>query len=185
MIRILDKDDFDAVADLIVSRQQFLGVAQEHLEMHRKFSAANAKDLLRAGPAIGNIIASEEDGILTGALFTLVSLQQPCYYVNKAYTRPGAELSTLANLFDATIQHYEELGYNRFYTMYKKANVAAYHRLWKTTAILKNYIRYTELELDVHERPKFADYWELLCGRQLYMDPMVIRAFIRKTDDMI
>lgn len=184
MIRTLGVDDFESVSDLIVARQQFLGVPSGHIELHREFSKENAKDILRAGPSIGNIFGYFQDDELYGALFTLISSAQPCYYVSKAYTHPSAGIEVLPSLMSSAVAHFESIGYLRFYTMYKKENHATYTRLWRTSSIMKSYISYTDLELNMHERPKFSDYWELLCGRQLYMDPMLIRGFIKKTNDM-
>lgn len=179
-VRILTSSDFDALAELTLSRENFLGVPEDKLEMQRAFAVANMRDLLATGNSLGAVFAYEDSaGIMQGAVITLVSTTHPCYFLNKAYTRPGASLSVLSSIFTETIKYYEELGYKRFYTMYKKELVETYHRLWKVSNCLKEYVSYTELELAPQERPKHSDFWELLSGRQLYMDAMVIRGFLK------
>jgi hypothetical protein len=167
------------------SRSTFLGVPSgDATTLHRVISLATAKDLLAVGPSLGRVFGLYTDGQLDAAVFTVVSTAHPCYYVNKAYTRPGSPLSVLSELFEHLIQVYEQLGYSRFYTLYRRDDIATYHKLWRTSKVLKNYITYSDLEIEPNIRPKHSDFWELLFGRSLYKATMVVRGFIRKSDSM-
>lgn len=179
-VRVLTLDDYEALAELSLSRSAFLGVDPERLEIQRKFATANMKDLLTVGQSYGTAFGLfNAENTLVAAIITLVSTNQPAYFLNKAFTAPGTTISALPELFNAMIVHYEGLGYKRFFTMYKSSLVDVYQRLWRCTDNLKGYISYTELDLDAQERPKHADIWELLSGRQLYVDPMSVRGFIK------
>lgn len=183
--RVLELHDYEALGALMESRDSFLAIAPESLKMHREISISTAYDLLKVGPSVGTIFgAYDAQGQLWGVAFTAISSAQPCYFLNKAYTRPGAQRSLLPNLFEFLILHYEKLGYQRFCTLYREQDIATYHRLWRTTTVLRNYVSYSDLRTEVNERPKYSDYWELMYGRILYPVPMVVRAFVRKSETM-
>lgn len=186
MIRLLSPADYPKLADLMESRSSFLGVpAGEATELHRMISLSTAKDLLDVGPSLGRIFGLyDEVGTMDAAVFTVISQSHPCYYVNKAYTRPGVGLDVLPQVFRALILEYENLGYRRFYTLYRQSDIATYHKLWRTLKVLSNYITYSDLEVEPNIRPKHSDFWELLFGRSLYKSTMVVRGFIRKSESM-
>ncbi len=186
MIRQLTPSDYAHLVDLMESRSTFLGVpAGEATTMHKVISLSTAKDLLDVGPGLGRIFGLyDEADTLDAAVFTVVSQSHPCYYVNKAYTRPGVSLDVLPQLFKHLICAYERLGYRRFYTLYREADIATYHKLWRTTSVLSEYITYSDLEIEPNIRPKHSDFWELLFGRSLYKSTMVVRGFIRKSESM-
>jgi hypothetical protein len=110
----------------------------------------------------------------------LFSNQTPCFYINKAYTRPEAPLETLSVGLKCVIKHHEQLGYKRFYALYSKHHLETYKRLWRKNALLQDYDCYTEYESAPNERPKFQELWELLYGRMLYNEPMIVRGFIKR-----
>ncbi len=177
--------DFDILKDLMLSRSRFLAVSEEGTAGHRQGSVASAFDMLYVGNSIGRIFgAFDSKGVLVGAAFTVVSSSHPCYYLNKAYTLANAEEQPLPQLFAYVISTYESLGYKRFYTLYRKQDIAIYHRLWRTSKVLANYVSYTDYESAPNERPKFKDYWELMYGRILYPVPMVVRGFVSKAANM-
>lgn len=186
MIRQLSPEDYSQLANLMESRNSFLGVpAGEATALHKTISLSTAKDLLDVGPSLGRIFGLyDEAGTMDAAVFTVVSQSHPCYYVNKAYTRPGVSLDVLPQLFKALICEYERLGYRRFYTLYRQDDIATYHKLWRTTTVLSNYITYSDLEIEPNIRPKHSDFWELLFGRSLYKSTMVVRGFVLKSESM-
>ncbi len=185
MIRHLSIDDYPQLASLMESRDTFLGVPPgEATDLHRTISLATAKDLLQVGPSLGRVFGLFSGDVLAAAVFTVISTSHPCYYVNKAYTRPGSSLSSLSEIFEYLIETYERLGYRRFYTLYRQSDIATYHKLWRTSKVLKNYITYSDIEVEPHIRPKHSDFWELLFGRSLYRSTMVVRGFIRKSSSM-
>jgi hypothetical protein len=181
-VRILTEQDAELIIDLMGAREDFLGVPEVFRDTFKKFAAANVLDLLKTGGSMGRAfgLINDETGELDGAIITLISNAQPCWFLNKAYTRPGSKLDTLAQLFTYAIQFYEEMGYKRFYTMYKKDLLETYHRLWRTSTVLQAYISYTDMIIAPTERPKHSDFWEYLMGRQIYQEPMVVRGFIRR-----
>jgi hypothetical protein len=186
MIEQLTPSDYSRLALLMESRNTFLGVpAGDATNLHKVISLSTAKDLLAVGPSLGRIFGLyDEIGTLDAAVFTVVSQSHPCYYVNKAYTRPGVGLDVLPQLFKHVLVEYELLGYRRFYTLYRQDDIATYHKLWRTTKVLSNYITYSDLEIEPNIRPKHSDFWELLFGRSLYKSTMVVRGFIRKSESM-
>jgi len=186
MIKQLTASDYPSLANLMESRSSFLGVpAGEATALHKTISLSTAKDLLDVGPSLGRIFGLyDETGTMDAAVFTVVSQSHPCYYVNKAYTRPGVGLDVLPQLFKDLIVEYERLGYRRFYTLYRQDDIATYHKLWRTTTVLSNYITYSDLEVAPNIRPKHSDFWELLFGRSLYKSTMVVRGFILKSESM-
>lgn len=180
----LTKDDLDPLIELIQSRSNFIGFDESQIHLHQKVSIQNAADLLNVGDAYGSVFGLWSNNQLEGALFTALSFAQPCYFITKAYTRPGASLSTLSDLFDHTIRYYEKRGFQRFYTLYRKDDIGKYHRLWRTTKVLKNYISYTDLEVPPLTRVKHSDYWDLMFGRALFPVTMSVRGFVYKSDTM-
>lgn len=170
--------------ELMSSRSRFLAVAGDNAEAFRKIGLTTAYDLLSVGPDVGRVFGRYENEKLVGAAFTVISSTHPCYYLNKAYTTSDADLTVLPSLFEFLISEYEKLGYKRFYTLYRKQDIPTYHRLWRTSKVLTNYVSYTDYESAPNERPKHSDFWELMYGRSLYPVEMVVRAFIRKDETM-
>ena len=169
---------------LMTSRNRFLAVAGDNQDSFRKIGLTTAYDLLNVGPDVGRIFGAYVDDALVGAAFTSVSSTHPCFYLNKAYTSPGAPADVLPVLLEHLIWVYSELGYKRFYTLYRKQDLETYHRLWRTASVLKDYVAYTDYESAPNERPKHSDFWELLYGRSLYPEEMMVRAFVKKDDTM-
>jgi hypothetical protein len=163
------------------SRQEFLSVHGTQYDLQRKMSAINANTLLDSSfYGLGNLFGVWDDEAteMQGMVMTLFSAAQPCYFINKAYTIPGASSAVLPTAFKKIIEYHEELGYRRFYCMYPKSKYDVYQRLWRTSSILTNYSVYTEYESMPLERPKFQEIWELLFGRILYNETMLVRSFV-------
>jgi hypothetical protein len=182
-IRTLTVEDSEAILSVIKDRGTFQGVQSELLETHMKFSHMSLVDLVQ-NPSQGKVYGAFEGDELKGFIVTILSDQQPCYFVRRAQTVHTAKLETLSLLFAYLIQDYESRGLNRFYTLYKKDNIGVYHRLWRTTEVLKNYVTYTDMEIAPNTRPKHYEVWDSLCGRTLTPDTLVVRGFIRKSDTM-
>jgi hypothetical protein len=183
MLRELGPTDFDGLSDLISARGSFLSVSPQSVLAHREVSLMAALNLLDT-PGQGRIFGLFEEKAIHAAVFTLISPTHPCFYIQKAYTAPESRKDSLALLFEHLIARYEELGYGRFYTMYRKQDLEIYHRLWRTSKVLRNYVSYTDLEIEPNIRPKHSEYWELLFGRMLFKDTMFIRGFVDKRRDM-
>lgn len=184
-VKPLTPTELSSIETLIKTRSRTLAVSPEFQDMHTKMTLLNVQDLMSVGPEVGQVFgAFDDEGLMIGILIVVLSSSQPCYFVRKAYTVPKAPLKTLSKMFEFIIQFYEKLGYKRFYTMYNADDIGLYHRLWRTGSTLRNYITYTDLTVPANVRPKHSDVWELLFGRSLYPEPMVVRAFIRKDDTM-
>lgn len=179
----LTKDDLDPLIEIIQSRSNFIGFDESQVRLHQKVSIQKAADLFNVGDAYGSVFGLWSNNRLEGALFTALSFAQPCYFITKAYTRPGASLSTLSNLYDHTVRYYEQRGFQRFYILYRKDYIGKYRRLCRTE-VLRNYISYTDLEVPPLTRVKHSDYWELLFGRALFPVTMSVRGFVYKSDTM-
>lgn len=168
---------------VMFSRQKFLNITDpEALEMQRYMAHINLRSILdpqfsSIGTAFG--VWHEESTEMQALVITLFSTQQPCYYINKAYTLPDANLNVLPVALKSIMEYHEELGYKRFYALYSQTNLELYKRLWRKSALLQNYDCYTEYESAPNERPKFQEFWELLYGRMLYNEHMIVRAFIQ------
>lgn len=183
--KVLELKDYDDLVGLMLSRSSFLAVPEQAIHTHKMVSMANARDLLSVGQGVGRIFGLYDDQqILQGVVFTAISQAQPCYFVNKAYTRPDSPGQTLPMLFEFLIKTYEGLGYRRFYTMYREQDIEVYHKLWRTSTVLKDYISYSDLEVKPNTRPKHSDFWELMFGRMLFETTMVIRGFVNKNANM-
>lgn len=179
---VLTSLNSDQAESLMNSRKQFLAVDDRMHDLQKHLAAVNMRNVLdphfaSLGTAFG--VWHEDSNEMQGLLFTLFSNQQPCYYINKAYTRPGAPVDTLPVGLKRVIEHHEVLGYRRFYALYSQDNLELYKRLWRKSALLQNYDCYTEYESAPNERPKFQEFWELLYGRMLYNETMIVRAFIQ------
>ena len=165
------------------SRKSFLQMDETFGSLQKHLATVNMRNVLDPyfsdlGTAFG--VWSDDGQTLWGLVFTLLSNQQPCYYINKAYTRPDAPLNVLPTGLKKVIRHHEDLGYRRFYALYSKSQLETYKRLWRKHDLLVGYDCYTEYESAYNERPKFQEFWELLYGRMLYRDTMIVRAFIKR-----
>lgn len=181
--RALTPVDFEPLQDLMLARESFLGVHEQSLDILKQTAVETARDLLFVGPQVGTVFGTFDDqDALVAAVFTSVSAAHPCYYVNKAYTSPGASLASLSEAFSSVIAHYESLGYSRFYTLYRERDIDLYQRLWRTARSLDGYMSYTDLSIPANTRPKQSEIWEMMMGRILYVTPMVVRGFIRVSE---
>ncbi len=184
-VRILRYEDADAIKELIETRDRMLGISNpDQLQMMREQGHLNTLNLLRHSDLehqMGRIFGCFENGVLVGVLYTVTSTEQPCWYMTRAHTRKGVTNgpSILGSLTREAVSLYEAAGFRRFYTMYPKRYIAAYQPLWKTSDSLHGYHSYTDLEVPPLTKPKFNDFWELLLGRALYTNTMVIRGFIK------
>jgi hypothetical protein len=173
-----------SVERLMNQRASFLQVPPEMRPLQQHLASVNMRNVLdphfaSLGTAFGVWSDDVAPGCLLAVIFTLFSNQQPCYYINKAYTAPGAPLDTLSVGLKRVMEFHEELGYRRFYALYSQSHLETYKRLWRKHALLQHYDCYTEYESAPNERPKFHEFWELLYGRMLYNEPMIVRAFIQ------
>ena len=180
---VLTRDNAKQALEVMQSRKNFLAITDaEALETQRYMAQRNLENLMDPHfAAMGTLFGVWSDaGQMQALLITLFSNQQPCFYINKAYTVPGATLDVLPVGLKLVMQHHEALGYRRFYALYSKSNLETYKRLWRKSALLKDYDCYTEYESAPLERPKFQEFWEMLFGRMLYNEPMIVRAFIQQ-----
>lgn len=185
--RLLTLEDMPAIQDLVHARDFTLGVDPSSHATVQAFSLGLLEDLLKNGLGVGAAFGLFDGDQLNGLLVSCLSSAHPCYFVRKAHTRPGLGLthSVLSELFSACIEHHEQRGFERFYTLYRSSDIGIYHRLWRTSSVLKNYVAYTDLEMQPNIRPKYSDFWELLFGRTLYNVPMSVRGFVRKSPSMV
>ena len=182
---VLSQLDADDVASVMESRTSFLSTSGEQFEMQRHFAKINMQNILdphfsSMGMTFG-VWSNDGDRTKTlmGVIFTLFSSQQPCYFLNKAYTCPTAPVNTLAIGLKKVMEHHESLGYKRFYALYSKTKLEVYKKLWHKSTLLQGYDCYTDYESAPDERPKFQEFWELLYGRMLYKETMIVRAFVK------
>lgn len=178
-----------AATDLVMSRSNFLAIKDpEMLELQQRMTILNLQNVLdEKFTSLGTVFGawSDDGTVLQALLVTILSTNQPCWYINKAYTRPGADLSALSLLWASAIKHHKDLGYKRFYCLYPEQKFDVYQRLWRTDSLLKDYLVYTEYRSAPLERLKFQEFWELLYGRILYNEPMLVRAFIHAPQDQL
>jgi hypothetical protein len=184
--RILTSNDSDSIKEVIESRTNLLGIDQQSLKKMRQqahLSTINLLALSDRGHQIGRIIGAFSDNRLDGVLLTAVSSEQPCWYAIRMHTRKGISngISALGAMMDKAVTLYEADGFRRFYAMYPARHVKGYQYLRRAMTVA-SYISYVDLEIPALTRPKFTDFWEILCGRTLYTEDMVVRGFVKVID---
>lgn len=184
-IKLLTLDDLQAIT--VLTEKPTIGVSEDQHLSFLNVEQANLKDLLNVGLKAGAVFGYFSDSVgeeatLLGYLVTCVSENQPCYFVRKARTKTGAPLNVLSDLFYAAIKQHEQWGYKRFYCLYRQSDIATYRRLWRMNTLANTYLAYSDLVVPPDLRPKHADFWDLLFGRSLYTETMVVRGFIRLDD---
>jgi hypothetical protein len=190
-VRFAHVEDVDAIQTVMSSHDVFMGVKDlEQKEILRLYQRANLLSML--SPPTGSfnvrakIVLCYDDDTLVGVNVTRTSDQQACFYLVRSHTLKGINSGpqVLSCLLAATINYYKNLGYQRFYTVYRAQHLKAYQRLWRANKVLDGWSSWTELRLPANTKPQQFEFWDRLYGRMLVPEDTLVRCFVHPMDDV-
>ena len=186
--RLITLEEAPLVHALVVSRASFIGITDpDRLEVIFKNMQANTFNMLEQSNSeygTAKVMGCFDGETLVGVLYSRVSDNQVCWFLVRAHTLKGREdgAKIMRRLIGATVEHYLALGYQRWYTVYRKSELRAYPKLGK--ALLDGTIVYTEIEVPPDVKVKQIEFWEKLYGRMLVPETTVVRCYIHPMKDV-